>query len=63
VPERECSGSVAPRYSDAQLTRGAHAWNNITAACSRCNSRKFSLSLLTFLLYAPQIGQGDEPER
>lgn len=33
------------------LTRGgSHAWDNLTASCKSCNSRKHNKDLLTFLL-------------
>jgi 5-methylcytosine-specific restriction endonuclease McrA len=41
---------------------GEHAWENLTAACSRCNRAKYSGSLLAFLLgQRPQTGHGDGP--
>jgi 5-methylcytosine-specific restriction endonuclease McrA len=42
---------------------GGHSWDNLTAACIRCNSGKFNLPLLQFLRYAPQTGHGEEPDR
>jgi 5-methylcytosine-specific restriction endonuclease McrA len=42
---------------------GDHAWDNLTASCSRCNRVKYNATLLAFLLWhhRPQTGQGDGP--
>lgn len=37
-------------HIDALTSGGDHIWENMTAACRSCNSRKHKASLLTFLL-------------
>ena len=37
-------------HIDALAAGGDHVWENLTAACRECNSRKHRASLLTFLL-------------
>ena len=54
-------------HIDAISRGGAHAWENLTAACRACNMSKYSEPLLTFLLrrsaQPPQTGHDDGPVR
>jgi 5-methylcytosine-specific restriction endonuclease McrA len=53
-------------HIDAISRGGAHAWDNLTAACHGCNVSKYSELLLALLLRTgqrPQTGQGVGPER
>jgi 5-methylcytosine-specific restriction endonuclease McrA len=62
-----CGGSGGVIDHIVAIARGGgDAWENLTSACSTCNVRKYSESLLEFLLWRsqrPQTGQGAAPAR